>query len=293
MGIFNSINGIPQVNLNDRVSPLRVHHAKGQFFFQYTAATATFAPVTTLLTFFNFGIDDTFANPAIQAGISTASVPANSIDLTSAYKGGAWSITDPCILLSVGLRPENQGRVIPAASVNTTVAGTPTGPRAGGDVTDLSAQFDDFWGAIMHGSFLQLLPPGTNTSCATYLGNTEDMISGMGMSNSPSLSFAGQNRREARFNLATEVFVDPNTMNQGDFTPNRISMTNAVNVATVQKLAALTAPTNGDYLCIDLLLTVEYARVRFHKDGDQMAYEGVEPIDKLKIQYFRDSLCAV
>lgn len=290
-----SINGTPQLNLNDRVSPLRVHHHVGQFFFRYTAATAIFTPQTTLLTFFVSGIDDTSSNPWIGAGITASTVPTNSIDVTSTYKGGAFSITDPVIILSVGITPENQCRLITNASGDVTnTTGTPTASRTAGTFTDLNAMYDDFWGAMMHGSFLQALPPGNNTSCATFLGRTEHMISGMGMSNAPVMSFPGQNRREARFNFATEVFAEANTNNQGDFNPNRISMTNGSNVTSVTKLPALTAPADTDWLCFDLMLTVEYARVTFGKDAQgNLTYEGVEDIDKQKILYFRDSVCAV
>ena len=273
MAQWISKNGTSSVNLNDRVSSLRVHHQKMAFVWQYDLPTNTCIPLTSLLTAFTSGIDDTTALPFAQAGYSTATVPNNSIDVTSTYKGGAFSITDPCIILSVGLMPEQTLRVMPLASGTSLDSGTPQVPRFGGTVTDLSAQFDDFWGAMVHQSFANVLPPGNNTMCSAFLGLPQFFNSGMGQSNSPNLSTPGQNRPEARYTFANEIFVEPNLRNMGDFNPNRLQFTFGPSVAStsvpgtaslnVQKLPALSALTDNDLIVLDLIVSVEYARVKF------------------------------
>jgi hypothetical protein len=284
-------NAIPQ---NDRVSALRVQHHKMAVVWQYDAASATFAPLTSLLTVFVNGIDDTVATPWGQAGYNTANVPSNSIDVTSAYKGGAFSIDAPCVLISVGLMPEQTLRVLPLANATagTLYTGTPQVSRFGGTVTDLSAQFDDFWGGFVHQAFCNLLPPGNNTMCSAYIGLPQFFNSGMGQSNSPNLSTPGQNRPEARYGFAAPLFVEANLRNMGDFNPNRLQFTlgpNATSTAAadptavlaVSKLPAVTAPTDNDLVVMDVIVSVEYARVKFNDAGDE--FEGVEEIDKRKI----------
>ena len=302
---FISQNGTSSVNLNDRVSSLRVHHHKMAFVWEYDAPTATFQPLTNLLTVFVSGIDDTTATPFGQAGYNTPTVPNNSIDVTSTYKGGAFSITDPCIVLSVGIMPEQTIRIVDSAlaTAATLSSGTPQVPRFGGTVTDLSAQFDDFWGAMVHQSFVNILPPGNNTMCSAFIGLPQFFNSGMGQSNSPNLSTPGQNRPEARYTFANEIFVEANLRNMGDFNPNRLqftfgpSATSTVAPGTatlnVQKLPALTAPTDNFLCVLDAVVTVEYARVKFSLDGSE--YEGVEEIDKRKVAYFRGekSFCGI
>lgn len=303
MPMFVSQNGNASVNLNDRVSALRVHHHKFAFVWEYDAANAVFFPRTNLITVFVSGIDDTTTTPWAQAGYSTATVPNNSIDVTSTYKGGAFSITDPVIVLSVGIMPEQTIRILPTASGTSLDSGTPQVTRQGGTITDISAQMDDFWGNMVHQSFVNILPPGNNTMCSGYIGLPQMFNSGMGQSNSPNLSTPGQNRPEARYTFGTEVFVEPNLRNMGDFNPNRLQFTFGpagtvaahANTAVLRtaKIPALTAPADTDLAVLDVIVSVEYARVKFSADGS--SYEGVEEIDKRKIAMFRgeNSFCGI
>ena len=276
-----SQGGSSGVPMNDRASPILVQYHKFAFVFEYDLPTRTFLPLTTSITVFVNGIDDTTASPWTLAGYNTATVPANSVDVTAAYKGGAWSITDPCILLSLGILPEQTTRVIPAADgTGVTVS------RSGGSInTEVAAQFDDFWSAMMHGSFANILPPGNNTMCSAYLGLLQLFPSGHGMSNAPNLSYPGQNRPEARYTFGTELFVEANRMNMGDFNPNRIQFTFGSNVTSVTQLPAAAALTDGDRVVVDCIAKVDYARVRFNSDASE--YEGVELIDQRKIAMFR------
>lgn len=290
MAITVSKDGMSAVNLNDRLSPILDHTAKMAFVFQYAAATRTFTLNTTALQVFQFGNDDTFATPAIASGYSDATTQANSIDLTSAYKGGAWSITYPRILLSVGIVPESL-RLLGAAAAGTAIV-----PRAGGQInTELNAQFDDFWTAALHGQFLNILPPGNNSMCSAFLGLSQFMNPGAGPSNAPSMSFPGQNRPEARYTLGTEVFVEPNIRNMGDFNPNRIGFTNGVNVASVSQLPAAAALTDTALVALDVIVKVVTANVEFKNGGSEYDAPESDPLSKRRIAMFRgdNSFCAI
>ena len=61
----------------------------------------------------------------------------------------------------------------------------------------------------------------------------------------------------------------------------------------VQKLPALSAIADNSLIVLDVIVSVEYARVKFSADGSE--YEGVEPIDVRKISYFRGekSFCGI
>lgn len=290
MAITVSKDGMSAVNLNDRMSPILDHTAKMAFVFQYALATRTFTLNTTALQVFQFGNDDTFATPAIASGYSDATTQANSIDLTSAYKGGAWSITYPRILLSVGIVPESL-RLLGAAAAGTAIV-----PRAGGQInTELNAQFDDFWIAALHGQFLNILPPGNNSMCSAFIGLSQFMNPGAGPSNAPSMSFPGQNRPEARYTLGTEVFVEPNIRNMGEFNPNRISFTNGVNVASVSQLPAAAALADTALVALDVIVKVVTANVEFKNGGSEYDAPESDPLSKRRIAMFRgdNSFCAI
>lgn len=290
MAITVSRDGMSAVNLNDRLSPILDHTAKMAFVFQYALATRTFTLNTTALQVFQFGNDDTFATPAIASGYSDATTQANSIDLTSAYKGGAWSITYPRILLSVGIVPESL-RLLGAAAAGTAIV-----PRAGGQInTELNAQFDDFWTAALHGQFLNILPPGNNSMCSAFIGLSQFMNPGAGPSNAPSMSFPGQNRPEARYTLGTEVFVEPNIRNMGEFNPNRISFTNGVNVASVSQLPAAAALADTALVALDVIVKVVTANVEFKNGGSEYDAPESDPLSKRRIAMFRgdNSFCAI
>lgn len=294
MAITVSKDGMSAVNLNDRLSPILDHTAKMAFVFEYVLASRTFILNTTALQVFQFGNDDTFATPAIASGYSDATTQANSIDLTSAYKGGAWSITYDRILLSVGIVPETLRLLSPVGGADGGTATTV--PRAGGQVnTELNAQFDDFWAAALHGQFLNILPPGNNSMCSAFLGLSQFMNPGAGPSNAPSMSFPGQNRPEARYTLGTEVFVEPNIRNMGDFNPNRISFTNGVNVASVSQLPAAAALTTGSRIALDVIVKVVTANVEFKKGGAEYDAPESDPLSKRRIAMFRgdNSFCAI
>lgn len=288
MAITVSKDGMSTVNLNDRLSPILDHHAKMAFVFQYDLASRSFTLNTTSLTVFQFGNDDTFASPATLSGYDTAAAQVNSIDLTSAYKGGAWSILTPRILLSVGLIPESLRVIGTDVAGTAAAAGTAVVPRNTGCInTELNAQFDDFWTAATHGQFLNILPPGNNSMCSAFLGISQFMNAGAGVSNSPVMSYPGQNRPESRYTFGTEVFVEPNIRNMGDFTPNRLLFTNGVNVSRVSQLAASAPLTNTALVALDVIVKVVTANVEFSNNGENYDAPEWDLLSKRRIAYFR------
>jgi hypothetical protein len=132
MAISMSKDGMVAVSLNDRVSALPFAHHAMAFGFQYSAERRVFVPKTRSLTVFERGIDDYEANPWVGAGYSTASVPADSVDITNAYKGGALSITDPAQILSIAVVPSGAVRIVRGSDVKHADTEKPTFPRFGG-----------------------------------------------------------------------------------------------------------------------------------------------------------------
>lgn len=264
---------------NDRLEPVLTHHFKFSLIYTVNAA-GNFVPATATRTLFEHGIDDSVATPWLNAGYSDLAVAPNSIDVTTAYKGGALSDKYPCMMLTAGFLPENHPRIITPDANNTSAAVR----RAGGIVgIGESVMVDQLFASYMHGCFLQLLPPGNNTSCAPYLGLIQLLPSGHGMVNS-SLMSPGQQRPEARYSFGTDIFVEPNP-GSSDFNPNRIQLTFGSNVGTVEKLPNIPARTTGDLVVLDIICKLDFARVVFAKDAsgaDQ--FDGVFDIDRQKIR---------
>ena len=272
-----AIRNIPNAQ-NDRLEPVLTHHHK--FSLIYTAdAAGNFLPQTTQRIIFERGIDDNIATPWLNAGYSDPTVPQNSIDVTTGYKGGALSDKYPCMMLSVGFLPGQHVRVITADANNTTAAVR----RAGGVIgAGESAMVDQLFASYMHGCFLQLLPPGNNTSCSPYLGIIQLLPSGNGFVNS-SLMAAGQQRPEARYCFGTDIFVEPNP-GSSDFNPNRIQLNFSTNVTSVEKFPNIPARAAGTLIVLDIICKLDFARVVFSKDpSGEESYDGVFDIDKRKI----------
>ena len=287
---FISRDGQPSLNMNDRVSALRVAHQAVSIGFQYDAATSTWAPMTTIVTGFQVGIDDNLTNPWYSAGISDSRIVANSIAITTTHKGGAFSITKPGIILNIGVMPYGNGRVFldgDTGVVNKTT-GTPAFPFVGGAQSDISAQFDDFWNVLSRGSFINVLPPGTNTQCSLYAGLALHMQSGMGLSNSPNISTPGRNDLAAATALGAPVFFDANEGNRGDYSPQAMSWTFNGNAASIARLPAVTAPADNSWFVVDALITCKFALVEFgQNDKGELTYEGFEEQDRAAIACYQ------
>ena len=156
MAVFASKDGMAAINLSDRISALPFAHHAMAFGFQYDARRRVFEPKTQKLTVFERGVDDVDANPWVGAGYSCASVPANSVDVTDTYKGGAFSITDPVQVLSIAVVPSGAVRIVRAGDVQSVAgASTPTFPRFGGRFSALREQSNDFWSAMFGDSGLR------------------------------------------------------------------------------------------------------------------------------------------
>lgn len=282
MAIFTSQNGVPQINLNDRLSPLPFKHAACAFGFRYDAARRAFVPATTTLTAFARGCDDTSEKPFASAGYSVPFVPTNSVDLSTAYKGGALSITYPVQVFSMAVVPSGTVRLVPAADVDVSNRETPAFPRNGGRITALrdqandfwGATFDDLWSACTYASQSTVQPPGNNTACSSFAG---------------LFRFLREKDRAVRPNapngyhrFACEVFCEPNVQNMGDFQPNRIQFDFRGGVSEVALRDGVPAPNDGDYAVIDFDVRVEFAHVEF--SADAKSYEGVSESDKRKIE---------
>lgn len=290
MAISMSRDGMVAANLNDRVSALPFAHHAMAFGFRYSADRRAFKPKTRSLTVFERGIDDYEASPWVGAGYSTASVPANSVDITNAYKGGALSITDPVQILSIAVVPSGAVRIVRESDVKHADTERPTFPRFGGRFTALrdqadafwSAMFGDLWSATVHASQSKILPPGNNTTCSVYAGNVRFMRETSG-------GFR-PNASGGYYRLGAHVFVEPNLRNMADFNPNRISFDFGNDTADVPLRDGIAAPNDGDFAVIDMDVRVEFARVRFtDKCG---SYEGVTDADKRKIAAWQDSVKA-
>lgn len=274
------------INLNDRISALPFAHHAMAFGFQYDARRRVFEPKTKNLTVFERGMGDDEANPWVGAGYSFATVPANSVDITDTYKGGAFSITDPVQVFSIAVVPSGAVRIVRAADARfMTGANNPTFPRFGGRFSSLreqsndfwSAMFDDLWSATVHASEAKILPPGNNAACSLFAGNVRFMRE--------NDSDVRPNAPGGYYRLGAQVFCEPNVRNMADFNPNRIHFDFGNSTAEVALRDGGAAPCDGDYAVIDMDVRVEYAHVRFNKNG----YDGVTEIDKMKIAAWQEA----
>ena len=287
MAMWISPAGSSRIDLNDRTSALPFAHHAMAFGFRYDASKRAFVPATKTLRVFVSGIDDTNASPWVEAGYNYSHVPSNSIDVTNAYKGGAFSITDPVQVFSIAVVPSETVRIVPASDVTSTRGGNFAFPRKGGRITALrdqatdfwKATFDDLWSATCHASEASLNPPGNNTMCSAFAG---------------LFRFFREKDRRVRPNapggchrFACEVFVEANQMNMGDFNPGRISFEFDGDVEVALR-DGVPAPNDGDYAVIDMDVRVEFARVRFTSDGTE--YEGVSDLDKAKLLAWREAV---
>lgn len=286
MAIFASQNGVATVNLNDRLSPLPFKHAAMAYGLRYDAGRRVFIPATEELTVFQAGPDDNAATRYVQSGYRDGT-GSNSVDLSSGYKGGAWSITDPVQALSMAVVPSGTVRIIRASDVDTTNVKTPAFPRRGGRITALrdqasdfwGAMFDDLWSAVAYASQSMVLPPGNDTMCAPFAG---------------LFRFLREKDRAVRPNAPSgyhrfgcEVFCEPNLRNMGDFQPNRILFDFRGGVSEVALRDGIPAPNDGDYAVIDMDVRVEVAHVEFSKD--RKSYEGVDESDKIRLAAWMDA----
>lgn len=299
------------VNVSDRTAPILTRHARFSFIFQFVAASDVWTPITTTRTVFVNGIDDTTASPYTQAGYSTVTQPNNSILLTDAYKGGAWSEDFDCILLACGAVLQGEPRIIPAVALPPPDGAATTVALNSGFAGIESAQTDDFVQFVVNGAQLQILPTGSNTACAAYLGLLRLQQAGYSSANSPNFTGLGRNDGDSRYGFNTTVIVEGNRGNVAGFTPNRIEIdflgSAAANTASgvgvtsgVQRLPALAARADGTLLALDFDMVVHYARIQVGEeknDAGQMvpAYQGAYEVDRRKIRRFlgQDSICAI
>ncbi len=309
--LYVTAGGKP-VNVSDRTAPILTRHCRFSFIFSFVAAADVWFPQTTTRTVFVNGIDDTTASPYVAAGYSNVTQPNNTIAFTDAYKGGAWSEDFDCILLACGAVLQGPPRIISSA-FNATLDNTSVVELNSGSAGIESAQTDDFVQFIVNGAQLQILPTGSNTACAAYLGLLRLQQAGYSSTNSPNFSGLGRNDGDSRYGFNTTVIVEGNRGNVAGFTPNRIEIDflgsaqanqagtpSITTTSGVQRLPALAARADGTLLALDFDMVVHYARIQVGEeknDAGQMvpAYQGAYEVDRRKIRRFlgQDSICAI
>ena len=267
---------------NDRVSSMPHKHHALAYGFRFDAATRTLSPVTRELLAFEHGIDDTMQFPWVSAGYSTEYVPDNSTDVTNTYRGGAWSLTNPCILTGITLAFPTIARIVPASAVkrgpcehNPSVEYVAF-PRHGGDVLPDTATVAEMQGvltdALLHGGDVRIPPPVRVISDFAYIG--------------PARYLRGE-RGTIAWRPRNEFFCEANWRNLSDFNPNRFLLVFRENVRSIPWPAGIDAPADGDYVVIDFDVRCEVAEVEFIDDGND--YAGVSERDKRLIAAYRAS----
>ena len=222
---------------------------------------------------FEHGIDDTVRFPWVSAGNSTEYVPDNSTDVTNTYRGGAWSVTHPCLLTGITITFPTIARIVPESAVkrgpcehNPSVEYVAF-PRGGGDVLPDTATVAELQGvltdALLHGGDVRIPPPVRVISDFAYIG--------------PARYLRGENGTIA-WRPRNEFFCEANWRNLSDFNPNRLQFVFRENVRSIPWPADLDAPADGDYVVIDFDVRCEVAEVEFVDDGSD--YVGVSPQDK-------------
>jgi hypothetical protein len=237
------------------------HYDRFSLIFQADGA-GLWVPQTTQRTMFTHGLDDTVASPWTDQGYTEAGVNGDSSSFTSAFKGGALSDTNQCLILAASVFADRPPRVITADANNTTA-----GVRlSGGSVVDVQAAVQDrLFAAVMAGANMQLLPTGNQTGCSLYMGLPTLNSVGTGLRNS-SIPNYGQDCPAARYTLGDDLIVDPNP-NQDSLQPNRIQISFPFNPASVTQLTDSTPVAAGVLLALDLQLVIDFARVVTEADA--------------------------
>ena len=150
-----------------------MHHAMA-FGFRYRSSFRGFEPVTRRLVVFERGCDDPDEAPWLNAGYSNGGAERRglaAVEVTNAGPGGALvPLGQLGAIIGIGVAPPTVVRIV----CNDVVRGspeTPAFPREGGLIDpELCAFVGAFVGAVKHGAYVEVLPPGAVVDgCTSYV----------------------------------------------------------------------------------------------------------------------------
>lgn len=281
--------------LNNRLTPILRHYYRFNQLFVVDAAGSYVLQANNRI-LFEQGADDTnsnLANAGYQAVVGGAAVAmAPSVQFTSCFKGGALHPDKACRLLSLGIEPLGIRTRVTAASVGWTAALCP-------GVSNVAAQMgletlreaqvaEELVRVALLGTVAELLEVGSNSGCTHYLGLPQQFASGLAPQNSgyPSM---GTGLPAARWTFAQPVIV-PASTGDSNYQPNRIQLTHAAqagasSVGSVAVNPNFGALANGDFVAVDFMAVLDFARLNVTVDGngDITDAQPFEDIDAARI----------